>query len=396
MSFKKKARPKQNNMQLKQRAIKVRIYPSEAQKEQIAKTFGCCRFVWNQMLSDEQLFYDATGENFIPTPAKYKKAFPFLKEVDSLALANTQIDIKKALSGFFGGNARYPRFKSKKNPKQSYTTNCQGKDVHATVRLVHEGVRLPILDVVRAKIHRTPMPGWKLKSATVSGTRSGNYYCSLLYEYVEPVPAAIIPTEDTSLGLDYSSPDFYVDSEGRSPEKMRWFRESEEKLTKLQRRLSRMKKGSKNYAEQLHKIEVLQEHIAAQRKNFTHKESRRIANAYNAVCVEDINLRAMAGSLSLGKSTNDNGFGMFRSQLEYKLADQGKPFIKIGKWFPSTKTCHVCGFVNSEIVLGVQEWDCPHCRTHHLRDHNAAINIKEKGLRILLHGEDADTLEPAS
>ena len=104
----------------------------------------------------------------------------------------------------------------------------------------------------------------------------------------------------------------------------------------------------------------------------------------------------MAGSLSLGKSTNDNGFGMFRSQLEYKLADQGKPFIKIGKWFPSTKTCHVCGFVNSEIVLGVQEWDCPHCRTHHLRDHNAAINIKEKGLRILLHGEDADTLEPAS
>ena len=396
MPFKKKSRPKKKNIQYKQRAIKIRIFPSDAQKKQITRTFGCCRFVWNKMLSDEQLFYYATDKHFIPTPAKYKNEFPFLKEVDSLALANTQIDIKNAFSKFFAGDAEYPRFKSKKNPKKSYTTNCQHKDVHATIRLVHKGVRLPLLGIVPAKIHRTPMPGWKLMSATVSETQSGKYYCSLLYEIEEPVHIPVDPTEGTSIGLDYSSPNFYVDCNGYSPEKSRWFRASEEKLGKLQRRLTRMEKGSKNYAEQLHRIQVLQEHIAAQRLDFTHKESRRIANAYNAVCVEDINLRAMAGSLHLGKSTNDNGFGMFRNQLEYKLMDQGKPLIKVGKWFPSTKTCHVCGFINGEVVLGVQEWICPSCGTSLLRDHNAAINIRNEGIRLFLHGEDANTLESAS
>ena len=364
------------------RAIKIRIYPDKDQIELLVKTFGCCRYIWNHMLSDEQYFYAATDQFFIPTPAKYKNEAPFLKEVDSLALANVQINLKNAFNNFFAGDADYPNFKSKKKSKDRYTTNRQGRGEKATIRLVHKGIHLPIIGDVKACIHRTPMPGWRLKSATVSRTKCNHFYCSLQYEFNTPDIPVVIPTEETTIGLDYSSPKFYVDSNGNSPDKERFFRVSEKKLALLQRRLSRMKEGSNNYNQQLLKVEELHEHIANQRKDFTHKESRRITNSYNAVCVEDINLRGMAGSLRLGKSTNDNGFGMFRNQLSYKLAEKGKHLIKIDKWFPSTKTCGSCGTVNKDIAIGVPEWTCPVCGTFHDRDKNAACNIKEEGLRV--------------
>ena len=172
-----------------------------------------------------------------------------------------------------------------------------------------------------------------------------------------------------------------MDHENRSPDKPQWFRESEAKLAHEQRLLSHMKYGSKNYIRQLRKIEVLQERIANQRKDFAHKESRRIANAYGAVCVEDLDLQAMAQSLNLGKSTNDNGFGMFREFLKYKLEEQGKHLIKVDKWYPSSKTCHYCGGYYKDLQLGEEEWVCPHCGKHILRNQNAGINIRREGIR---------------
>lgn len=367
------------------RAIKYRAYPTEKQAVLLAKTFGCVRFVWNRMLTDAQTFLDEAGVFFIPTPAKYKKEFPFLKEVDSLALANTQLDLKAA-------NKRHledkkvgtPQLKSKHKSKMSYTTNnqtmhCKDGSSKDTIFVVGNLVHLPKVGNLKIKKHCLPEASWTLKAATVSCTRTGKYFISLLYEFekdIQPVAA----TKEKSLGLDYSSHDFYVDSNGDAANYPRFYRRAEAELAKEQRKLSHMKFGSNNYNQQLHKVRLLQEHTANQRKNFCHTLSTAIAKQYDAVFVEDINLRGMAGSLKLGKSTNDNGFGMFRTMLEYKLTSQGKTFAKIDKWYPSSKTCSVCGLIKDDLTLADRSWTCSGCGTTHNRDHNAAINIRNVGL----------------
>ena len=380
--------PMHDNRELRRRAIKVQIFPTKEQKALLEKTFGCCRFIWNQMLCDEKRFFDETDKHFVPTPAKYKSVFPFLREVDSLALANVQIDLTKSFAQFFKDPKHYghPSFKSKKHCRKSYTTNCQYHGDKQTIQLVHKEIRLPKLGIVKANVYRQPMNGWKLKAATVSQSPSGKYFCSLLYEFSVEKPSEVLPMRDTTIGLDYSSPLFYVDQDGQAPGIPHWFRESEDKLALYQKRLSRMEKGSCNYTKQLHKIQVLHEHIANQRKDFAHQESRRIANAYDAVCVEDLNLQNMARSLSLGKSTNDNGFGMFRCFLEYKLQEQGKHLIRLDKWFPSSKTCHQCGYVNAELTIADRTWVCPCCGSALKRDQNAALNIRDAGIEQFYTG----------
>lgn len=363
----------------RQKAIKYRIYPTSEQETLIQKTFGCCRLVWNQMLGDEQRFYVETDSHFIPTPAKYKKEFPFLNEVDSLALCNAQLNLQSAFDSFFKKNSDYPKFKSKKRSKKSYTTNIQRKGINITSKAIF----LPKLKWVDAKVHRLPKEGWTLKNATVSQTASGKYFCSLCFEYYAVEPEKVAVDEKKAIGLDYSSPHFYVDSDGFSPDVPHWFRESEKKLAKLQRQLTHMKKDSKNFIQQKQRIAKLQEHVANQRIDFAHKESRRIANAYDIVCLEDLDLKAIAQSLKLGKSTMDNGFGRFRTYLGYKLEEKGKHLVFVDKWFASTKTCNHCGSKNADVVLGIQEWICPCCGALNLRDKNAANNIKDEGIRML-------------
>ena len=338
-----------------------------------------CLWTHSSFLTKQERF-------FVPTPAKYKKEFPFLKEVDSGALCNTQLDLQDANDHHLESpkTVGAPRLKSKRKSKMSYTTNIHsyktkdGSVVH-TLALGYEAIKLPKIGWVKIKKHRQPGADWILKGATVSCTRSGKYFISLLYEFEKDIQS-IVPTKEKSLGLDYSSHDFYVDSNGEVANYPRFYRQSEEKIAKEQRKLSRMKVGSKNYNEQLHKVQLLHEHITNQRKNFCHTVSAAIAKRYDAVFVEDINLRGLAGSLKLGKSTNDNGFGMFRTMLEYKLTSQGKTFAKIDKWYPSSKTCSVCGLVKDDLTLADRSWTCSSCGTTHNRDHNAAINIRNVGL----------------
>lgn len=371
------------------RAIKVRINPTPEQEILIHKTFGCTRFIWNNMLMDNYDFYIETEVHYIPTPAKYKAQFPFLKEVDSLALCNVQKNLEQAFKNHFDNPEHFgwPNVKSKKHDRRSYTTNNQIINGNATVAVIPGegkecGIRLPKLGVVPALVHRQPMEGWKLKSATVSQSASGKYFCSLLYEFETEKPQEVLPSPERTLGLDYSSPKFYVDHEGNSPERRQYFRESEKKLARLQRQLSRMVPGSKNYMEQKKKIQELHEHIASQRKDFAHQESRRTANAWDAVCVEDINLSSLSRTLNLGKSTLDNGFGMFREFLKYKLEEQGKHLIKVDRWYPSSKTCHACGFVKRDLTLKDRIWVCPVCGAVVERDTNAGLNIRDEGLRM--------------
>ena len=358
------------------KAYKFRIYPDEEQKILIAKTFGCVRFIYNKMLGDKIEYYHKTQKKLNNTPAQYKTEFEWLKEVDSLALANAQINLQDAYNNFFRDKrVGFPKFKSKKDSKRSYTTNCVNGNI-----IVRDGrIRLPKLGFVKMKQHRNIPDDYKLKSVTVSQTASGKYYVSILFEYENQVQK----TEPQKfLGLDFSMHELYVDSNGNCPQFPRYYRLSEKKLKKEQRKLSKMEKGSKNREKQRIKVAKLYEN---QRKDFLHKQSRQIANAYDCVCIENLNMQAMAQLLNFGKSVSDNSWGMFTAFLQYKLEETGKQLVKVDKFFASSQLCSVCGYQNSSTKdLSVREWTCPCCQTNHDRDINAAVNIRNEGMRIML------------
>lgn len=377
-------------MKMQCRAIKYRIYPNEEQKKLFLKTFGCVRMVYNETISIHGGLYEAGMSSFSRMDMNnycnrfMKDDMPYLREVDKFALTNSIYNAYTAFQNFFSGRAGYPHYKSRKAAIQSYTTNKTNDNIAVIPRVKAKGaVKLPKLGEVRASLHRLPQDSWKIKSATVSMDSGGHFYVSVLFQVTEPdIVEEVIPTSETALGLDYSSPEFYVDSDGRTAGIQHWYRKTEKRLQVEQRKLSHCKKGSNRYEKQRLKVNRIAKKAANQRLDFCHKKSREIANSYDAVCVEDLNLRDMAQTLSFGKAVSDNGFGMFRTFLRYKLEEQGKHYIVIDKWFPSTKTCRHCGSVNSDVVLGQSQWVCPSCGVVIERDLNAAINIRDEGLRI--------------
>lgn len=360
------------------KAYKFRLYPNEEQKILFTKTFGCVRFIYNRMLSDKIKYYEETKQKLNNTPAQYKKEFEWLKEVDSLALANAQMNLQTAYNNFFRTpKVGFPKFKSKKRDKDSYTTNNQ----NGTVSIIDKKLRLPKIGLVKMVQHRLISDNEKIKSATVTRTPSGKYYVSILVEYDKIIPEIEL-SKDKAIGLDYTSHSFYVDSQGREADYPKFYRKAQDKLAREQHKLANMKYGSNNYHKQKIKVARIHEKVANQRLDWIHKLSTQLASEYDIVCVEDINMQSMARSLKLGKSTNDNGFGMFRNILSYKLADRGKAFVKINKWFPSSKMCRYCGSINHELTLSDRVWTCD-CDAIINRDENAAINIMNEGLRML-------------
>ena len=371
------------------KAIKYRVYPTTEQRILFAKTFGCCRKVYNLMLSDKIEGYKATGKFPALTPAKYKKDYPYLKEVDSLALANKQMDLQEAFRNCFSKSRKkkngFPKFKSAKRSRKAYTTNNQ-KD---TVAIAGNGIKLPKVGIVKAVIHRQPDADWIIKSATVSQESDGKYYVSVLFEFDE-VKNTYIADKTNAIGLDYASNGLYVDSNGNVGTNHKYYRESHDKLAKAQRRLSRMQGSKKhedksnNYIKQLRKVNKIHRHIANQRLDNLHKISTEIANQYDVVCVESLNMRSMSNKgFGNGKATLDNGYGMFLSMLEYKLSDRNKYLVKVDKWYPSSQICHCCGTLHPEMKdLANRKMVCD-CGLTINRDQNAAINILNEGLRLL-------------
>ena len=361
------------------KAYKYRIYPNAAQRELFSKTFGCVRFIYNRMLEDKIVHYQKTGKILKLTPAMYKAEFPWLAEVDSMALCNAQMQLQAAYRKFFQEKViGFPKFRSKKSQCNSYTTNC----INGNVAIVGDKLKLPKTGMVKIKLHRQVPESHKIKSVTISMTPDGKYYASILTEYDLDVPALDI-NNSSALGLDYSSQFFYVNSEGDIAAMPHFYRDTEKRLKREQRKLSHMSKGCSNYQKQKKVIAKHHAKIRNQRKDWQHKESRSIADNWDIVCVEDINMKKMAQGLHLAKATNDNGFGQFRTLLAYKLAEQGKMLITIDKWYPSSKLCRHCGVVNTELNLFERFWICPSCRTQINRDHNAAINIREAGLVMI-------------
>lgn len=369
------------------KAYKFRLYPNKEQEVYFAKTFGCVRFIYNQMLGERQAIYeqykddkDQLKSHKPKTYSEWKKEYDWLYEVDNLALANAQMNLQTAYNNFFRNKSvGFPKFKSKHKNQNSYTTNNQGGNIR-----IEQGkyIKLPKIGLVRIKLHRQIPDTHTIKSCTISRAPSGKYFISILTEYEFEPPIREL-SSDKALGLDYSSPHFYVDSQNIEADMPHFYREAEKKLAREQRKLSHMVRGSNNYVKQKRRVSATHERVSNCRKDWLHRQSRELANKWDIICVEDINLRGMAGSLKLGKSTNDNGFGMFRTFLEYKLAEQGKLLVKIDKWFPSSKMCHVCGMVNDNLTLADREWTCE-CGEHHLRDWNAAINIRNAGLAMVM------------
>ena len=361
------------------KAYKFRIYPNAEQQIILTKTFGCVRFIYNQMLSDKINHYEETKQKLNNTPAQYKSKFPWLKEVDSLALANAQMNLQTAYNSFFRNpKIGFPKFKSKKSNRRSYTTNC----VNGNISIDNGFLKLPKVGLVKLKQHRLILSNYKLKSVTISQTPSGKYYASVLFEYENQIQKQEL---HDFLGLDFSMHGLYKDSNGNEPAYPRYYRQAEERLKREQRKLSLMQKGSKNRSKQRIKVANLHEKVANQRKDFLHKQSRQIANAYDCVCIENLDMKAMSQSLNFGKSVADDGWGMFVTFLKYKLEETGKRLVKVNKFFASSQICNVCGYKNTATKnLSIRAWDCPECGAHHDRDINAAINIRNEGMRLVL------------
>jgi len=328
------------------------------------------------MLEHKIAYYEATGKKLRCWPSQYKELYPWLKEVDSLALVGAYNALESAYKNFFRNKgAGYPKFKSKHRGHNSFTTNL----LNGNIVLADGMLKLPKLGKVKVRQHRQIPEGYRLKSVTVSLTPTGKYYASILYEYfveinlVEPV---------TVIGLDFSMSELYVDSNGDKPEYPHPYRKSQAKLTKEQRKLSRRKRGGSNYSKQKRKVARIHEHVSNQRKDFLHKQSNTIAKAYDAVCIENLNMKGMSQALNFGKSVSDNGWGMFTRMLDYKLAEQGKRLVKIDKWFPSSKTCSRCGNIKEVLLLSERIYRCD-CGLVIDRDFNAAIAIKNEGIRLL-------------
>ena len=366
------------------RSIKYRLYPTKQQAILFEQTFGCCRKLWNLMLSDKVDYYQNNKTNYKTLVSDYKKRYPYLKDIDSLALANVRLNLDKAYNNFFSKRSKFPRFKSRKHSRKSYTTNY----VSNNIRFDDNHIRLPKIGFVKTKRHRLPLSDWKSKSVTVSQNHDGKYYASVLFEFESACEYVI--NKSNAVGLDYSSSNLYVDSNGNTGTNHKFYKESHRKLAKAQKRLSR-KQGSKkneiksnNYIKQLLRVNRIHQHIVSQRLDNLHKLSTEIANQYDIVCVESLNLRAMSNKgFGNGRSTLDNGYGMFLSLLDYKLSERNKILIKVDKWFPSSQICHKCNYRDKRLKdLSIRKWECHVCHEMHDRDINAAINILQEGLRL--------------
>ena len=369
-------------MTVRQKAYKFRLYPNEEQKQLFAKTFGCSRAIWNMMLADKIKHYEETKETLYNTPAQYKKEFPWLKEVDSFALCNVQLNLQAAYKNFFQSGFGFPKFK-KKSHRQSYKTNNN----KGNIVLENGFVKLPKVGWVRVKAHRQ-VEGI-IKSATISMTPTGKYHVSILCE----TEIAPLPKTNTSVGIDIGLSDFAILSTGEKIGNRRFFNQLSKKLAKEQKILSRRalvakKEGrklsdSRNYQKQRIKVAKIHEKIANMRQDFLNKLSTNLIKNHDVICIEDLSSKNLMKNRKLAKAIGDVSWYEFVRMLEYKANWYEKQVSKISRWYPSSQICSDCGFSSGKKPLSVREWTCINCGSHHDRDINASINILNEGLRLL-------------
>jgi putative transposase len=363
-------------------ATRIRLYPNKRQAQSLAVQFGCARWAWNNALTASQEFYRSTGKGLnyatmsVRLP-KLKQEYEWLSGADSQVLQQSLQNLARAFDNFFAKRSRYPRLKSK-HGRQS---------VHYPQRVKIDGSRiyLPKVGWIKCIVHREIVG--KFKTVTVSRNACGQFHASILIDDGEEIPA--VSGGGKAIGIDVGLTHLAITSDGSKFNNPRHLKKAERNLKRKQRKLSRKKKGSNNRNKARRLVARAHERVACARRDYLHKLSRRIVDENQVICVEDLNVKGMMKNHKLAKAVADVGWGMLTRFLECKATRAGKAFVRCGRWYPSSKACSACGSICEKMPLDIRAWTCAHCGTHHDRDINAAINIRDEGLRILAAGSVA-------
>ena len=375
------------------RAFEIRLYPTKLQEQKLNQTFGACRFMYNCTLFQKQKAYSEQIKITTDEIVKHiKSENPWLKEIGSQAICQTLNDLNSAYKNWFNSlshktkqKSKAPKFK-KKHDKQSYP-DCMMKD--KIELLCNQDTRKISIPKIGLVLYRTGYDFSKYNitkvcNITVKKSKTNKYYCSICCECQEPKK---LKQNDYSIGFDLGLKDFLIDSDGIVIDNPKYFRKSQDKLAKEQRKLSNCTKGSNNYIKQKLKVALVHEKIKNQRKDFQHKVSSQIINENQVIVSEDLKPSNMIKNHKLAKSIQDASFSSFCNMIDYKAKWYGRTYIKIGSFYPSSKLCNCCGYKNTTLTLADREWECPNCHTLLDRDKNAALNILDEGLKIFKSGQ---------